>query len=240
MNCTEFSNGFDTLVPSYRRFKEFDKQEMLDSIEFDEYEKSLYLTLSQTEIVVDIYSGRNYYGLSFESTEEARRYLDPLVKDAKPTKVDSGRDSLIPETTEFYTLPTDLAYIVYEQITLDSGEGDCANGSVIAVQPMTHDEFHKIRKNPFRGPNKRRAVRLDAGKGVVEIVCPYTTKDYRIRYLSTPEPILLEDMTNPPFTYKGTSVTTAQTCKLPEILHKPILERAVQMALLSKGIRLNS
>ena len=53
MTLEEFSNGFDTLVNSYRRFKDFDKQEMLDSIEFDEYEKSFYLTKAQEEVVTN-------------------------------------------------------------------------------------------------------------------------------------------------------------------------------------------
>lgn len=44
MTNSEFSNQFDLLVSSYRRFKDFDNQELLDSIEFDEFEKSLYLT----------------------------------------------------------------------------------------------------------------------------------------------------------------------------------------------------
>ena len=39
MTTEEFSNEFDTLVSSYRRFKDFDNKEALDSLEFDEYEK---------------------------------------------------------------------------------------------------------------------------------------------------------------------------------------------------------
>ena len=55
----EFSNGFDVLVNSYKRFKDFDKQELLDSIEFNEYEKSLFLTKAQEELVISLYNGRN-------------------------------------------------------------------------------------------------------------------------------------------------------------------------------------
>lgn len=244
MTVQEFSNGFDTLVSSYRDFGNLEHRELLDSIEFDEYEKSLFLTLAQDEVVVDLYSGRNYYGLSFESTEEARRYLDVLVKDAKPEELEDGSDAVdgLTSDSKIYELPDDLAFIVYEQITLDTGSTDCANGSIVAVQPMTHDEFHKIRKNPFRGPTKSRAIRLDVGGNLVEIVYKYNYKDYRVRYLSIPEPIILENMPQMGITYLNEAVQDgkAQTCKLPELLHKPILERAVQMALISKGIRLNS
>jgi hypothetical protein len=44
MTIEEFSENFDTLVSSYRRFKAFDGKEILDSIEFNEYEKSVFLT----------------------------------------------------------------------------------------------------------------------------------------------------------------------------------------------------
>jgi hypothetical protein len=47
MTTGEFSNEFDTLVSSYRRFRDFDHHEPIDTIEFDEYEKSFFLTEAQ-------------------------------------------------------------------------------------------------------------------------------------------------------------------------------------------------
>ncbi len=47
MNTVEFSNEFDTLLDSYRRFKDFDSKEELDSLDFNEYEKSIFLTDAQ-------------------------------------------------------------------------------------------------------------------------------------------------------------------------------------------------
>ena len=95
MTIKEFSDGFDTLVSSYRRFKDFDKQELLDSIEFNEYEKSFFLTKAQEELVINCYNGKNIYGDSFESTEEMRRYLDGLVK----TKEYSATDAVTTDVT---------------------------------------------------------------------------------------------------------------------------------------------
>jgi len=80
MTTEEFSNEFDTLVSSYRRFKDFDDKEILDSIEFDEYEKSLFLTKAQEQLVISYYNGKNVTVDSFEKTEEIRRYLSSLVK----------------------------------------------------------------------------------------------------------------------------------------------------------------
>ena len=75
MTNKEFSNEFDTLVASYRRFKNFDDRENLDSIEFDEYEKSVFLTQAQEDLVKSYYSGKNPFRESFEANESLRRGL---------------------------------------------------------------------------------------------------------------------------------------------------------------------
>jgi hypothetical protein len=68
MTVQEFSDEFDVLASSYRRFKALDQMEQLDSLDFNEYEKSIYLTKAQEEIIKDLYSGK-YSGDSFESSE---------------------------------------------------------------------------------------------------------------------------------------------------------------------------
>ena len=60
MTVTEFSNEFDVLIDSYRRFKDFDNKENLDSLDFNEYEKSIFLTRAQEDIVTSFYNGLNY------------------------------------------------------------------------------------------------------------------------------------------------------------------------------------
>lgn len=237
MNNTEFSNAFDTLVGSYKRFKDFDNKEILDSIEFDEYEKSLFLTEAQEEIVVNLYNGRNIYGSSFESTEEMRRYLESLVK----TKVYSTDEQLdgvgVSPNSVFYKLQNDVAFITMEQVTYDDNSLGCYNGSTASVYPVTQDEYNRIKNNPFRGPTKYKVIRLDVGDSTVELVSKYNIKEYLLRYLSKPEPIILEDLPND-LTIRGKSKRSE--CKLNSILHDTILKRAVQMALQSKGISANN
>lgn len=234
MTLEEFSNGFDTLVNSYRRFKDFDKQEILDSIDFNEYEKSLYLTEAQEELVVSFYNGKNSYGDSFESTEEMRRYLDILVKTKVFTKDEDGIDGIgVSDNSIFFKLPDDLAFITLEQITYGDESLGCYNGTRADVYPVTQDEYSRIKDNPFRGPTKYKAIRIDTGDNVVELVSKYNIEKYLIKYLSKPEPIILEDLPND-LTIRG--VNKQNECKLNSILHRTILERAVQMALQSKGI----
>ena len=233
MTNEEFSNGFDILVNSYRRFKDFDKQESLDSIEFNEYEKSVYLTKAQEELAVNFYNGKNPYGDSFESTEEMRRYLDALVKTKVFTMADALRSIGVSANSVLFQLPDDLAFITMEQITYDDEKLGCYNGSTADVYPVTQDEYSKVKDNPFRGPTKYKAIRLDSGDKTVELVLKYAIKKYLIKYLSKPEPIILETLPNG-LTIEGASKQTE--CKLNSILHHTILERAVQMTLQSKGI----
>ena len=233
MTNEEFSNGFDILVNSYRRFKDFDKQESLDSIEFNEYEKSVYLTKAQEELAINFYNGKNPYGDSFESTEEMRRYLDALVKTKVFTMADALRSIGVSANSVLFQLPDDLAFITMEQITYNDEKLGCYNGSTADVYPVTQDEYSRVKDNPFRGPTKYKAIRLDSGDKTVELVLKYAIKEYLIKYLSKPEPIILETLPNG-LTIEGASKQTE--CKLNSVLHHTILERAVQMALQSKGI----
>ena len=231
MTTQEFSDAFDTLVSSYRRFKDFDNKEILDSVEFNEYEKSYFLTKAQDELVIALYNGRNVSGESFESTEELRRYLSNLVKEARlqPITNTSGLVIGIGSNSKFFTLPQDLWYITYEAVDIDGAR--CSALNPMDVYPVTQDDYNKTKRNPFRGANDRRALRLDLSDGVIEIVCKYIVKDYYVRYLRKPKPIVLVNMPNN-LTIDG--VGKKSECELHEALHQRILERAVTEALQSK------
>lgn len=238
MNLIEFSDGFDTLVSSYRRFKDFDNKEILDSIEFDEYEKSFYLTKAQENLVVSLYNGKNHYGDTFESSEEMRRSLDSLIETVSLDSDDTlNVQEKLTDNSKVFVLPEDLMFITLEQIKFNDESLGCYNGSIANVQPIKQDEYDKVRNNPFRGPTRYRALRLDYGQEgnarTVEIVSKYDFSTYTVRYLKKPCPIILEDLPNG-ITIDG--VNEATECELNPILHKAILESAVLMALRAKGI----
>ncbi len=234
MNIKEFSEGFDLLVDSYRRIKKFDSQQSFDTVEFNEYEKSQFLTIAQQELVVNFYNGKNPYGDYFEGTEELRRYLDNLVK----TKVYSIEDAVsgkkIAENSVLFELPSDLAFITLEQVNYNDEALSCSDNTFTAtVYPVTQDEYDRVRTNPFRGPTKYRVLRLDSGDKKVELISKYKIDTYTIKYLSVPPPIVLEDLPN------GLSVngeSNKKECILNSILHDTILRRAVSLALSSKSV----
>jgi hypothetical protein len=228
MTCEEFSNEFDILLDSYRRFKHYDDKEILDSIEFNEYEKSVFLTEAQENIIISLYNGKNPYNDSFEKTEELRRYLSPLVKTDNATVISGYKG--VSEKSKFYKLPDGTWFITYEAIKVSTD--DCLDGNYLEVIPITQDDYHRIKKNPFRGANNRRALRLDAGNNIVEVISNYEISDYLIRYIKKPAPIILVALSE--VSINNISVKTE--CELHPALHRRILEEAVRIALSSKSI----
>ena len=236
MTTQEFSDSFDTLVNSYATQFFSGEQASVRDVVLDEYEKSVFLTQAQEEIVINLYNGKNPYGDSFESTEEMRRYLDVLVKTKVYTEEDRTESIGIDSKSVFYKLPEDLAFITMEQVTYEDEELKCYNGTSVVVYPTTQDEFSKIKNNPFRGPTKYKALRIDAGDNIVEIISKYNIGEYLIKYLSRPHPIILEDL---PSHLTINKESNRRECELNPILHNSILKRGVQLALQSKGININ-
>lgn len=232
MQVNDFSSQFDVLLNSYAITANFGSTDNPGTIELDEYEKSLLLTKSQEDLAIELYSGRNSLGTSFEETEEMRRYLSKLVKEAKlqPITTESNKPLGIDSSSKFFTLPKDLWFITYESVSISDGK--CDSMSTMDVYPVTQDEYHKIKRNPFRGANNRRSLRLDLSDGVVEIVSKYTVTEYYLRYLRKLQPIILANLDDEQ-SIEG--VSTVSECELPETLHQRILDRAVMLALQSRG-----
>lgn len=218
MTTREFSDEFDTLINANASINLFGTTASL--VSFDEYEKSVLLTEAQEEIVKELYSGK-YTGESFEKTEELRRSLDGLVKTCYPSRVTEG--IALDSDSSFFTLPEDLWFITYESVDLVS-DAYCSNKRTIDIVPMRQDEWHRAKRNPFRRPNKRKAVRLDSGNNTAEIISAYPIENYLIRYLSKPSPIVLVNLEDG-LSING--VTSITECKLNTVLHRTILERAV-------------
>ena len=224
MTTKEFSDAFDTMLNSYSDFSSI--------LAFDEYEKSLFLTQAQEQLIVELYTGRNNKTSSFEETEELRSSLKRLIKTDTPTE--SSEDFKgISKYSKFFILPNDVLFITYESATLDDESAGCKNGSEILITPVTQDEFYRVMNNPFRQASKRKALRLDNGLDIAEIVTKYNIKDYTIRYLSKPTPIILANLED--VSIDGENKITE--CKLDSVMHKYILERAVALAIASRSIQ---
>lgn len=232
MTLEGFSNGFDTLLNSYMQAASFGKGASAVDVVLDEYEKSLHLTRAQDNIVLSLYKGNNP-DEGFEYTEELRRYLAPLIKEARLSPDENITGVLgVDSNSKFFTLPEDVWFITYESVIISDGK--CEGVNRLDVVPVRQDEYSKIRKNPFRGASDRRALRFDLADGVIEILSTKIVTSYYVRYLSQLKPIVLADFTSDNLTIQGVSEPTP--CELPENLHYRILELAVQYALASKRL----
>lgn len=222
MTNKEFSDGFSTLLNSFG---------ITPNITLDEYEKSTFLTNAQEELIIDIYSGRNViYGKSFEQTEEIRRYLSNLVETYETSTKVTGKLGLSQDSV-FFNIPQDTWFITYEVAFLKDSRLGCLDGIEASVVPLPQDDLYRAKDNPFRGPSKDRVLRLDIKSDLAELISKYNVDKYLMRYISQPTPIILEDL---PDGLSINGVSTESECELNPVVHRAILERAVQLAIISK------
>lgn len=222
MTNKEFSDGFSTLLNSFG---------ITPNITLDEYEKSTFLTNAQEQLIIDIYSGRNViYGKSFEQTEEIRRYLSNLVETYETSTKVTGKLGLSKDSV-FFEIPQDTWFITYEVAFLKDSRLGCLDGIEASVVPLPQDDLYRAKDNPFRGPSKDRVLRLDIKSDLAELISKYNVDKYLMRYISQPTPIILVDL---PDGLSINGVSTESKCELNPVVHRAILERAVQLAIISK------
>ena len=220
MDVQELSNLFDTLLQPYIIKDVLGEQ---NTLAFDEYEKSIFLTKAQEQIVLELYQ-------ELEQSEENRKYLSNLIKTGNYVPIGEQNEALINNTFKSYKVKIEdsILFIIYEQCTL-SDENNCINNKIVSVVPTIHDDLDKVLKNPFKSPNNRKVIRLDFDNKI-ELISKYSISNYKIRYLKKPNPIILvklEDLNID----KKQEVSNGET---NPILHERIVQRAVQLAVQSK------
>lgn len=147
-----------------------------DPVFFDTYRIQRLLNEAQI-IFVDKYAPL------FDSSEHARKKLDPLVKHASPAISTTGANN-ITTASYFTTLPGDFRYALMEYATTAS--------TVLKVKPIKYDSYLIEKDNPFKKPDTYLAWRLDYGSttqhelitdGVVVLTA------YKLRYIANPADI---------------------------------------------------
>lgn len=139
---------------------------------------------------------------------------------------------------------TDVLYILNEKLITEVGpEGHTHEKSYVVV-PINYREYDRIMSKAYAQPFKKQAWRLlqntEQGFDIKSELIPrwnLTTKEnikeYKIRYIRRPYPIILTDLED------GLSIegyALARDCELNPILHVDILNKAVELALASKGV----
>lgn len=200
----------------------------------DEYEKSVFLTQAQEEIVTQLYNGT--LGDGFESTEQNREYLKNLIS-SEVYDVSPPRTIYSTRYNGFYTcvqqLNPKILVIVSEYADLMPGTA-CApqnQSKAIPVVPVKYDNLFSVINDPFRGPNNNRVIRTDFTytgiAGTVQLITKNHLFSYYVTFLKKPDPIILTDLPNG-LTING--VSSEQGCTLDSSLHRIILKYAVNLA----------
>lgn len=217
MTTESLSNEFDVLLNAYST------ETNTLSTQLDEYEKSVFLSQAQKEVIVSIYSGRNNKGISFESTEESRRLLHKLTRRWI-------LDNIATEVTEIeISTPEDLFFVTHESAEIQIRKGESLQKFKVLVVPTNQDDLDTTLNNPFKGPNKNRILRLDINESI-KLISNYPIASYTIDYIAYPKPIIttnLEDLDIDGY-------NTPEEFEL-DFLKDEILNTAVLLALKSKG-----
>jgi hypothetical protein len=228
MTTREFSNEFDILYNSIAT---------KSAPGIDIYEKSVYLTKAQLEIVKNYFTPQgNKYQKGFENTSKRRNDLNELIRNYKTTLTISSNDG-IDNNSKFFRIPSNVFLIVQEKAKVISSN-QCLNNAYIKVVPKTHDEYNRQIKNPFKKPDKKNIWRMDyysqnGSNKNIELISEYQITEYACRYVVYPSPIILGDLLTlfPGENLSIDNVSQEQTCKLSESIHREILDRAVELAL---------
>ena len=222
MTNQEFSNEFDVLYNNIMSNQ---------APGLDEYEKSVFLTKAQNEILKNYFNPKgNKYQEGFDGSPKRQIDFSSLVRVSEPTIISSDSSYIkMDNRSKLYTIPTDILFIVNETAKLTSG----STSRYLSIVPISFDEYNRLMSKPYKCPLKNQGWRLlqYSSKGVAEvIVVGGTLSEYKIRYIKRPKPIILANLDE---TYSNVSIdgeTSVSECELDSILHPEILQRAVELA----------
>ncbi len=180
----------------------------------DDYEISYFLSTAQKELVLEVYKGV-FSGDSFEGAEDVRQYINHLIKEYKTSESIGG--DVINNNSKLYHLPNDVWFRIIEWVDYNDSRIDCDTFvTTVTVTPVTYNEYHTIKNNPFRRQNKKRVLRLDKGSDIVEVISDYNIGSYGLRYICMPKPIIVANL-SPGLSIDGISVITE--CDLNQLFH---------------------
>ena len=255
MTNQEFSDTFATLLNSYNTQAQFGEQASKREIVLDEYEKSVLLTQAQDIIVKSYFDGSlNQQSQGFDDSTRRQVDFSSLIKVATLAKV-SGDTNTFDDRGIVYQMPrksestdsTDVLFILNESLTKETYEEDgrtVKSSERYVIVPINYKEYDREMSKPYAQPLKKQAWRLFQNNATgfdvnSELIPRHNVQEdehsafiYKIRYVKRPRPIILEDLPND-LVIDGVSEETS--CELNPILHMDILNKAVEIAIATRG-----
>jgi hypothetical protein len=152
---------------------------------------------------------------------------------------------------------TDVLFILNEKLTAKTIKSlnpttydNSGKGKDYVIVPISYKEYDREMSKPYAQPLKKQAWRLFQNMAtgfdinseliprwnITKVDTPVAIGDtefiYKIRYVKRPRPIILEDLPNE---LEIDGENKASSCELNPIIHMDILNKAVELAIATRG-----
>ena len=207
----------------------------------------------------------NQQGQGFDDSTRRQMDFSSLIKIAElepldPNEVqvqtfdDRGIVYQLPRKVVDGTETTDVLFILNEKLTQTCTKGQQGIEQWrkdFVIVPISYKEYDREMSKPYAQPLKKQAWRLFQNQATgfdinSELIPRFNVKEetssgavptyryfvYKIRYVKRPQPIVLEDLPN---NLDIDGVTTESECELNPIIHMDILNKAVELAIATRG-----
>lgn len=213
-----------------------------------EFEKSVFLTKAQNELVRNYFipnSKGNNLTMGFDESGFRQMNFSTLMRSANAIK--TNEDPIIDKRAMVYSLPANILCILNEQVVVKKTINNTSVEVPRQVIPISSTEYTRLMSKPFKEPMKNQAWRLiSTGANTptrVELIIASDEKNYvesyTVRYVKTPVPIILEDLSSYGDDIQIEGVSTESMCELDPSTHDAILQRAVELAKIAWEIDVN-
>lgn len=234
MTLSEFNNEFDVLFNNVMSNR---------APGLDEYEKSVFLTRAQEDIVKGYFTNiLNKEQKGFDETERRQSDFSTLIKTYAPpivpgvSNVDSRSNGVAS-----VTMPDDVMMIVNEYVNVQRKR----NTIILQVLPLSHMQYTSYMISPYKRPSRWIAWRIQTNNGnntVADLIVGPNDSitNYTMRYVKKPKPIILEPLEgltidgyagcDSSYNLVTSNAVYGSECEMNEIVHREILLRAVELA----------
>lgn len=232
MITQEFSNEFDILYNNIMSNQ---------APGLNEYEKSVFLTKAQDEIVKAYFNPKgNKYQEGYDDSGKRQIDFSMITISSSFGKENISGDSFYNTPSNIteeirssarFQFPKDAMMILNESLRVERK----GSPMFLVVVPISYMEYSRLMGKPYKYPIKNQAWRL-LSTGVpntryVELIAgpndDLSNAKYYVRYLKKPRPIILEEL---PDGLSIEGISTVQECELDPEIHQEILQRAVELA----------
>ena len=191
------------------------------------YEKSVLLTKAQDELIKNYFNPQgNKYKEGFDGSAKRQIDFSGIISVANGTLLDQQGFDL---RAKVFKIPTDVFLIINESIVTNTG--------IKQIIPIKFDEYTRLMSKPYKEPLKFQAWRLitdgDINSGVTVEIIPNsqeTVESYTLRYVRRPKPIILANLKSEYGDVSINGETEISQCELNPLVHREILQRAVELA----------